>query len=67
MSLERDIRDDDAEPLIAAIRQMRGVLDVQAHVSDVASWTAEERARLELRTRILEVLRKPATSKEREP
>lgn len=26
--LEQDIRDDDAEPLIAAIRQMRGVADV---------------------------------------
>ena len=46
--LERDMRDDDAEPLIAAIRQMRGVLKVSGVVADPAAHMAEERARREL-------------------
>ena len=41
--LERDIRDDDAEPLIAAIRQLRGVLRVVPKVAD-AGEVARQRA-----------------------
>jgi hypothetical protein len=32
--LEKDMRDDDAETLLTAIRQMRGVLSVKGNVSD---------------------------------
>ncbi len=32
--LEKDIRDDDAKPLIEAIKMMRGVLSVEPHVKD---------------------------------
>jgi len=37
VTLEREIRDDDAEALIKAIMQLRGVLDVQGEVADYAS------------------------------
>lgn len=48
VALEADIRDDDCEPLIAAIRQLRGVRAVTGHVVDAESYMAEERARSEL-------------------
>lgn len=46
--LEQDIRDDDAEALLNAIRQLRGVLSVTGNVSDMNSHIAQERARRDL-------------------
>lgn len=54
--LERDLRDDDTEPLIVAIKQIRGVLDVTMHVTDVNSATAEFRARRELGEKIIKMI-----------
>lgn len=54
--LEKDIRDDDAEVLLAAIRQLRGVLSVTGNVSDLSTHVAQERARHELGERLLAVL-----------
>lgn len=54
--LEQDIREDDAETIIAAIRQLRGVLIVTGNVSDITTHVAKERARHELGERLLEVL-----------
>ena len=55
--LDHDIRDDDAEPLLNAIRMLRGVLEVTPHVADYASHVAESRARQAWRERILKILR----------
>ena len=46
--LEKDIRDDDAEALLSAIRQLRGVLSVSGNVADMDSHLAQERARHDL-------------------
>jgi hypothetical protein len=46
--LEHDMRDDDVEGLIQAIRWLRGVLSVDLHVTDISDHTARERARTEL-------------------
>lgn len=54
--LESDMRDDDAESLLAAIRQLRGVASVQPHVADYVAAMAEERARRELGQKILHVI-----------
>lgn len=54
--LERDIREDDAKPIIAAIRQLRGVLDVVPLVADSESYLAEQRARHELGQKLLDVV-----------
>jgi len=54
--LERDTRTDDAEALIAAIQQMRGVLKVSGVVSDMESHMAQQRARRELGEKLLAVL-----------
>jgi hypothetical protein len=55
--LDGDIRIDDLQPLIAAIRQMRNVAYVETHVSDVASLMAEVRAKQELQSKLFEALR----------
>lgn len=54
--LERDIRVDDAEPIIAAIKMLKGVGDVVPHVADIEFASAEWRARHELGKQLLAVV-----------
>ena len=54
--LERDTRNDDCEPLIEAIKQLRGVLSVEGQISDYRTHMAEQRARRELGEKLFEVL-----------
>ena len=54
--LEKDIRDDDAEPIINAIKMIRGVQNVEGLISDPTTWMAEERARMELGKKLMEVV-----------
>lgn len=54
--LDRDIRSDDAEPLIAAIKMLRGVLSVTPHASDMNDHIAEMRIRNELTEKIWKAL-----------
>jgi hypothetical protein len=54
--LERDVRDDDAAPLLQAIRLMRGVADVRGNVTDQAGFMAEARARREFQNRLWRAL-----------
>lgn len=60
--LERDLRDDDAQPIIDAIKQIRGVLSVEGHVSDFDFKVAEKRAVADLEQKLWEVLH-PKTEK----
>jgi hypothetical protein len=55
--LERDIRTDDVEPLLDAVRCLRGVLSVRPNVANWESQVAEDRAKRELVTKIYEVLK----------
>lgn len=54
--LEQDIREDDAEELISAIRMLRGVLSVESHVADHASRVAQQRARFDLEQKLWKVI-----------
>lgn len=54
--LSREIRDDDAQPLIDAIRMLKGVADVSAHISDPGVHFAELRIRTEIERQLWEVL-----------
>ncbi len=54
--LEKDIRDDDAEALLAAIQQLRGVLSVKGNVASFSDHLAQERARHDLRQKLWHVL-----------
>jgi hypothetical protein len=47
--LEHDLRDDDAQSLIQAIYQLRGVLKVEPNVSDAIAFLAQARAKEQLR------------------
>jgi hypothetical protein len=55
--LEDNIRVDDAESLMAAIRHLRGVLDVTGVVADLDSHMAEARVRRELSGKVLDLAR----------
>ena len=54
--LEQDIREEEARPLIDAIKQMRGVLNVQPLVVNFEIHLAESRVRRELGQKLWEVL-----------
>lgn len=54
--LQDDIRIDDAEPILAAIKQIRGVLSVISNVADLDSHIAQTRARNELADKLWDVI-----------
>ena len=57
VTLEQDMRDDDAAGLIDAIRQLRGVAAVEAcAVRAVDDYVNQERAKHELRQQLLRIL-----------
>jgi inosine-uridine nucleoside N-ribohydrolase len=55
--LEKDIREDDAQALVAAIHQLRGVLTVEGNVANLSEFVIEQRVRQEFREKLWEVLR----------
>lgn len=54
---ERNIRDDDAQATIDAIKQLRGVLTVEGNVSDIVEFVAEERVRREMHAAMMNIVR----------
>jgi len=60
--LEKDLKDEDAQPLLEAIKCLRGVLSVTPNISDSDAWAAEERVRRELTEKLWRVLREEKTS-----
>jgi hypothetical protein len=54
--LDSNIREDDAQEIIDAIKVIGGVLSVAPEVSDIETYAALERARRELLTKLLKVL-----------
>ena len=56
VALGKDVRADDCQPLIDAIRQMRGVIDVSGNVSGPDMHMGYLRAKNELSKKLWEVL-----------
>jgi len=56
VTLEHDIRADDAVAVTAALKCIRGVLSVEPVVSNLDTHVAEARARQELGQKLWEVL-----------
>lgn len=56
VAFESDVREDDAESLLGAIRQLRGVIGVESSVADPADWIANKRIRRELREKLFALL-----------
>ena len=61
--LEKDIRDDDAECILNAIRMVKGVLSVEPNIADLQSAMAESRARKDIADKIWEILYPKINSK----
>lgn len=57
VTLENDLRDDDAEAVAEAIRMVRGVGAVSAHTVNVDDVMNRMRVRMELEEQLLAVLR----------
>lgn len=55
--LETNIRDDDAEATMKALRQIKNIADVIPHVANVELSIAESRARINLVNRVQDVLK----------
>ncbi len=66
VTMDRDVRDDDAEVTVAAIRQIRGVLAVDPLVADAALHVARERVRWELLDKLHKFCREVAGHKDAE-
>ena len=56
VAFERDIREDDAEPIINAIRQVRGVQAVEPSIATPEDWMARKRAQEHYREQLMDVL-----------
>jgi hypothetical protein len=62
--LEMDIRNDDAEPILEAIRMVKGVLSVEGNVTDdLEAHIAYERVRHDLGMKIYGILYPNKTTK----
>jgi hypothetical protein len=57
VSFTHDIRDDDAEALLSAIRQLRGVVGAEGEVSSSADWMARQHVKHEIRDRLVELIK----------
>jgi hypothetical protein len=55
--LDHDIREDDAEPLINAIRCMKGVIKVKGNVADPDDYIARSQVKHELQMKLFELLK----------
>ena len=57
VTLDKDIRIDDAEHLLNAIRMVKGVADVSPNISDPNVHVARVTAKMELQQKIFDALR----------
>ena len=53
VSLTHDIRDDDCECIINAIKMIKGVSNVKPHISNINDWMARQHIKEELRDKII--------------
>jgi hypothetical protein len=56
--LDADYRDDDAEPIIAAIKMVRGVASVEEHVVEAQDILVREAVRSEIERDLYEAIRR---------
>jgi len=55
VSLTHDIRDDDCESIINAIKMIKGVAAVELHVSNSNDWMARQHVKEEMRDKIFQL------------
>lgn len=57
VTLEKDLREDDAEATLTALRQIKGVLAVEPQLANIEDQLNRTRIRYELGKNILELIR----------
>lgn len=57
--LDHDVREDDAQSTLNALRMIRGVVSVEPVVSDIQQTIAHARVDMEWRGRLIDFLQKP--------
>lgn len=57
VTLEHDVRIDDIEPMMQAIRYMRGVANVQPSIVDSSDWINQQRIKSELRDKMYQFIK----------
>ena len=57
VTLRDNLRDDDAQPIIEAIRLLKGVVDVTPHVADANHHMAVSLAKAQLSAKLWEALK----------
>lgn len=55
ITLEQDVREDDAGDIIAALMMLKGVISVQPVTADLALTIATERTRADVRDKLYEL------------
>lgn len=60
--LDNEMRAEDADEVMSALRMIKGVQSVAPLVADAQLWYAKERARMELINKLWDVLRVDATA-----
>lgn len=61
--LDRDMRDDDAEAVLTALRMVKHVIAVTPNVATFSDVVAASRARREIEARLLAALQDPAVAR----
>lgn len=54
--LEADLREDDAQSLLAAVRMLKGVISAAGNVSNITDYIAQARVRLEYGQQLLAIV-----------
>lgn len=57
VTLDKDIRIDDVQHLVDAIRMLRGVMSVDKNITDISDHVAEMRARTEMNNKLMDIIR----------
>lgn len=55
VAFEKDIREDDAETIINAIRMIKGVAEVKENVADAGDWMNREHVKHEIKGKLLDL------------
>ncbi len=58
ITLDREFRDDDAEPIINALKMIRGVHSVQPYVKNMEDYMSEVKAFSDAGLKMIEFIRK---------
>ena len=57
VAFDRDIREDDVQPIVDAISMIKGVIAVECSTDEPADWMARQRIKNELLDKIINVFK----------